>query len=99
MAIEPISLALIIVTMTTTIAHLILDLIKHRSAEKIDKTKLQLEQGKVGLEVLMTFFPQIKKLTDFDITDPEAIKEKIAEWEDLTNKLKEFNKEDNEDKN
>lgn len=43
----------------------------------------------------MKLFPQIKNLTDFDITDSEAIERKKAEWEELAKKVKELRKEDN----
>ncbi len=90
MAIEPVSLVLIIVTMIATIAHIIIDMFKYRSAEKIDKSKLQLDQQKVGLEMMMTFFPQMKDLVDFDLKKPEELKNKIDELKDLVEKYKEL---------
>ena len=110
MAIEPISLALIIVTMVSTIAHLILDMIKYRSTEKIDrtkielaqgkagmdKTKLELEQSKVGMDMLSSIFP-LKEYMDLMLTDPEAFKHKVKELQESADKIKDLFKKPEED--
>lgn len=101
MEIEPISLVLIIITMVSTILHLILDMLKYRSTEKIDRTKLKLEQGKAGIDktkleleqqkagmnYLMELFP-IKEYADLMLKDPEAFKQKFDELKETAKKLK-----------
>ena len=90
---EILTLIFILFTMGVSLGNLWLNLKKQKSAEKIDLSKLELEQKKAGWNFMMELFP-IKDYADLALKDPEAFKQKLDELKEKTKKLKELMKED-----
>lgn len=68
------------ITIGVVISHLILDILKERRTNNIDQQKLQLEQSKVGVDMI-TKLPDILESLFGNplIKNPEELKTKIKE--------------------
>ncbi len=72
-----------IITVSVVIAHLIKDIITDRSQKKLDEQKLQLEQGKAGLDMMSKIPNMLESLLNNPlIKNPEQLKEKVKEIQD-----------------
>jgi len=80
-----------IVTVGVVVAHLIKDIINDKRQKKIDEQKLQLEQGKAGMEML-TKIPEIfNSFLGASLDNPEELKKKLKEFQEA---YKDFKVED-----
>lgn len=71
-----------IITVIVVVAHLIKDIITDKRQKNIDEQRLQLEQGKAGMEML-TKIPEIfKSLLGASIDNPEELKKKLKEFQE-----------------
>ena len=71
-----------IITVGVVVAHLIKDIITDKRQKKLDEQKLQLEQGKVGMEML-TKIPEIfKSLLGASLDNPEELKKKLKDFQE-----------------
>ena len=76
-----------IVTVVIVGLHFILDIYKERHAKNLDEQRLQIEQGKAGLEMISSIPELIKTFFGTSIDDPEELKKKISQFKE---KYKDF---------
>lgn len=62
-------------------------IIQDRHKKKLDEQRIQLEQGKVGLEMASKIPEIIKSFLGVSLDDPEELKRKLKEFKD---KFKDF---------
>lgn len=83
-----------IITVSVVVAHLIKDIITDKRQKKIDEQKLQLEQGKAGMEMLTKIPNMLDSLLNNPlIKNPEELKAKVKEMQEA---YKNFKVEDTE---
>ena len=71
-----------VITVSVVIAHLIKDIITDKRQKNIDEQRLQLEQGKAGLDMLAKLPEIIKSLLGASLDNPEELKKKIKEFQE-----------------
>ena len=81
------------ITVGIVISHLILDILKERRIKNIDQQKLQLEQGKAGLEIISKIPEIFKSLLGASLDDPEDLKKKLKKFQE---NYKDFKLDDSE---
>jgi len=71
-----------IITVIVVVAHLIKDIITDKRQKNIDEQRLQLDQGKAGMEMLVKMPEIIKSLLGASIDNPEELKKKLKEFQE-----------------
>ncbi|KKN64423.1 hypothetical protein LCGC14_0491660 [marine sediment metagenome] len=71
-----------IVTVGVVIAHLIKDIITDKRQKKLDEQKLQLEQGKAGLDMISKIPEIFKTFLGASLDNPEELKKKLKTFQE-----------------
>ena len=80
-----------IITVSVVVVHLIKDIITDRSQKKIDEQRLQIEQGKAGIDMITKLPEILESILGASINNPEELKKKLKEFQEA---YKDFKVED-----
>jgi len=82
-------------TLVFTVLHFFLDMKKHKDLRKlteqkleIERSKTEIEQGKIGLDMVMQLFPQFKEMASLIIEDPKKFYEQIEKLKQVAEEHK-----------